>query len=128
MVYLNPDYLVYSFSHSCHLSLCRQLVHDVAGFLQSHSKGVFVNCIFMFSTREKSSQQLPGLGEPQRRTWICTTAIRKRQWPGAATVSPARGAHLCCSSGWSKHLLLSSEKTNMKSFSFLLLTHSGIIA
>lgn len=59
MVYLNPDYLVYSFSYSCHLSLCRQLVHDVAGFLQSHSKGVFVNCIFMFSTREEKFAATP---------------------------------------------------------------------
>lgn len=59
MVYLNPDYLVYSFSHSCHLSLCRQLVHDVAGFLQSHSKGVFVNCIFTFATREKKFTATP---------------------------------------------------------------------
>jgi len=59
VVYLNPDYLVYSFSHSCHLSLCRQLVHDVAGFLQSHSKGVFVNGIFMFPTREKKLTAAP---------------------------------------------------------------------
>lgn len=60
MGYLNPDYLVYSFSHSCHLSLCRQLAHHAAGFLQSHSKGVFVNSIFILYKREKSSKQLPG--------------------------------------------------------------------